>query len=224
MMSTNVPSLIARLAVFVLVFSVVAGCAGSSSDTTATPARMTTAPAITTSSTVSTTDPSATTTSDLNTTTTLDTTLTVDKNGLHPGPLPGSGGYFGSGCSPGSDAFPDGVWYGFAHEVNPTSITFDLACLRWIPDPNDDEIEEGAWEIVNENPSLRVVPVHPDAQATCDTWGCPLSPFPYAEWIDELPDALPLEQAHEREHGGLAIWLYVNDGVVTEIGQEMLAG
>jgi hypothetical protein len=153
-------------------------------------------------------------------TTTLDVTFTVATHGLHPGALAGSGEYFGSGCSPGSALLPDGVWYGFAREYTPSEITFDLACLGWVPDPNDDAIEEGHWEIVNNNPRVRVVPIIPGAQVTCLWAGCPANPFPYTDWVQEPHDLLPLEE----DHGGLAMWIYINDGFITEVGRERLAG
>ena len=35
----------------------------------------------------------------------------------------------GSGCSPGSAALPDGVWFGFVRNLGDRQIAFDLACL-----------------------------------------------------------------------------------------------
>jgi hypothetical protein len=151
-------------------------------------------------------------------TTRLVITYTVATHGLHPLPLPGSGGWFGSGCSPSSDALPDGIWWGFVKGLSPSSVTFDLACLRWTPDLDDDPIEGGAWDIENRNPRVRNVPVHPNALVTCGFWGCPRTPFSYTDWIED--DSLP----HGEEESGEGIWLYINDGKVAEIGHEVLAG
>ena len=92
-------------------------------------------------STVAPTTPSTTTTAPTATTTTAtvpgtsttaDVSYSIATHGLHPSPpLPGSGGWFGSGCSPGSDTLPDGIWWGYVTDLSPSSVTFDLACLRW---------------------------------------------------------------------------------------------
>ena len=239
-MRLSVPRWVLPLAVLVLIMGVCSGCSESSTTTTTTvtasmvappstaPPPTTTVARSTTADTPTTTEAAApttttsatTTTTALSTTTTLDVIFTVATHGLHPDSLPDGGGYFGSGCAPGSDVLPDGIWYGFAQEFDETTITFDLACLRWIPDPNDDEVEEGGWEIVNDNPRLRIAPVDPNAQVTCFWAGCPPGPFPYTEWIDEPHEVRPLEE----EHGGLDMWLHINDGLVTEIGREGLAG
>ena len=239
-MRLSIPRWVLPLTVLVLIMGVGSGCSESSATTTTTVTTSietppsTAPPSTTTVARSTTTDPPttteavdpttttsvATTTTGLPTTTTLDITFTIATHGLHPESLPGSNDYFGSGCAPGSDDLPDGIWYGFAPEFDESTITFDLACLRWIPDPNDDDVEEGGWGIVNDNPKLRVVPVDPNAQVTCFWAGCPPGPFPYTEWIDEPHEVRPLEE----EHGGLDMWLYINDGLVTEIGREGLPG
>ena len=237
-MRLNIPRWVLPLTVLVLIMGVCSGCIGSSATTTTTVtasieappstappptttvARSTTTNTPTTTGAVVPTTRTTTTTSPPPTTRTPDIVFTVAAHGLHPDSLPSSGGFFGSGCSPGSDVLPDGVWYGFAQEFDESTITFDLACLRWIPDPNDDEVEEGGWEIVNDNPRVRIVPVDSDAQVTCYWAGYPPHPFPYTEWIDEPHEVRPLGE----EHGGLDMWLYINDGLVTEIGREGLAG
>jgi len=145
--------------------------------------------------------------------TALNLVFAIATHGLHPESLPGSGGCFGSGCTPGSDALPDGIWYGSVQEATMSTVTFDLACLRWIPDPNDDAIEEGGWELSNSSSQLRVVPVHPDARVTSDWIGYPLSPFPFSDWIEGTESRFPVNA-----------WLYVNGGVVSEVGQMGLAG
>ncbi len=154
------------------------------------------------------------------TTTVLYVVNTVATHGLLPDPLSGSGGWSGSGCSPSGSTLPDGIWYGYARDLTASSISFDLACLRWVDDPDDDAIEEGGWDIQNSNPKLRPVPVHPRARVTCDIWGCPAHPFPYTEWMASAP-VFPESGSELRESG---IWLYVNDGNVTEIGEAGLAG
>ena len=55
-----------------------------------------------------------------------------------PEPLEGSDGASGSGCAPGSDELPDGIWYVEVLEVEEQSLTADLACFYF---------GEIAWEI-----------------------------------------------------------------------------
>ncbi len=161
-------------------------------------------------------------------TTTLAAAYSIATNGDMPEPLPGSDGYLGSGCAPGSDTLPDGIWFGFVRDVTETSIAFDLVCLRWLEDPNDDAIEEGGWDLSNINPKIRDVPVAAGAQATCPWFGCPQLRISYAEWTQRTSDFLaanPDATAFaEGQYFGVLAWLYVNDGRVTEIAEPVLAG
>jgi hypothetical protein len=227
-----------------MVLVVLSGCSGSpksSGDTTTEPTAVssssttrvpttTTAATTTTTSTPTTTTALATTTQPTTTnpttttlpptiTTTMDIFFSIAVHGLCPAPLSGSGGRFGSGCSPGSDTLPDGIWWGYITDLSPSSITFDLGCLRFADETDDDPAtEDYAWVIENSNPKVRVVPVGSDTLVTCDWMYCPPNPFPYGEWIED--DRLPHgDQGRER-----GLWLYINDGVVTEIGDEGLAG
>ena len=68
----------------------------------------------------------------------------MDTTDFFPDPFPGSGGAHGSGCvTPGFDALPNGVWYGFAEGVGGGNITFDLACFYTGPAACDAQIEDG---------------------------------------------------------------------------------
>lgn len=163
------------------------------------------------------TAPTPTTSTVPATSTTVDVYYSVATHGLHPfPPLPGSGGWFGSGCSPGSDTLPDGIWWGYITDLSASSVTFDLACLRWIDPPDDGWEGDGGWAIENDNPKTRIVPVHPQAQAICLLWGCPPTPLPYTDWIEMAPVMPDMPDA--------GVWLYINDGEVTEVGEEVLAG
>jgi hypothetical protein len=143
----------------------------------------------------------------------------IATHGLHPGPLPGSGVWWGSGCSPGSDTLPDGIWWGYIDEASSSSISFDLACLRWADGSDDDPAtEDYGWVIENSNPKVRAVPVNPDATVTCRWVDCPPFPYPYSEWIRD--GRVP--HGDWGREGGL--WLYINGGAITEIGDEALAG
>ncbi len=43
--------------------------------------------------------------------------------------LPGAAGMLGSGCTPGSESLPGGIWFGWIETVANDTVTFDLACL-----------------------------------------------------------------------------------------------
>ena len=140
-------------------------------------------------------------------------------SGLWPAALPGSGGWWGSGCAPGTTTLPDGIWWGHLTEFQPTSLTFDLACIQFVDDPdNDPETEDYAWLIENASERLRVVPVSPDASVACLWRNCPSRYFLYTDWIGN--DSVP-HGDRGRENG---VWLYVNGGIVTEIADAIVAG
>jgi hypothetical protein len=181
----------------------------TTTESTTTSPSSTTRESTTTTPVTTTTAIAPTTTPTIPPTTTMDVFYSIATHGLPPDPLPGSGEWFGSGCSPASDTLPDGIWWGYITDLSPSSITFDLACLRWIPDPDDDAFEDYAWVIENSNPRVRIVQVSLDTLVTCHWGQCPPNPLPHGE-------------PERRREGGL--WLYINNGVVTEIGDEFLAG
>jgi len=154
---------------------------------------------------------------------------------MWPEPLPGSGAAWGSGCSPGSDILPDGIWIGFVRDLTATGITFDLACLRTPTDSG----EESAWAIDNASSRVRPVPVDDEALVFCEIADCDRedlatptaegpSPMPYDDWAADTlawlamyPEATTWAQGN---HFGVLVWLYVNDGEITEISEPVLAG
>jgi len=140
-------------------------------------------------------------------------------SGLWPDALPVSVGWWGSGCSPGSGTLPNGIWWGYVTELTPTSVTFDLACIQFVSESDDDPAtEDHAWLIENASARPRVVPVSPDASVACMWRDCPPNPFPYGDWIED--DSVP--HGDGGREGG--IWLYVNGGTVTEIADAIVAG
>lgn len=111
----------------------------------------------------------------------------------------GSDGALGSGCSPGTDRLPDGVWFGWLEDAGSSHVEFDLACL-W---PGRAEPA-----VSNDSSQIREVNVADGAVVYVDG-----SPEPYARWSPEetsvdnapgLPESTPY-------------WLFVNDGEVTEM-------
>jgi hypothetical protein len=128
----------------------------------------------------------------------------------YPGPLPGAGIYFGSGCSPGAGTLPDGIWFGDITSVSGGSFEFDLMCFA--PRPVGETEEYGIGEITNSNPTLRIVPVDADVPVYVVDMAMNWVQQPYAAWhVDTgAVSGCPLEWCS-------AVWLYVNGGEATEI-------
>ena len=137
-------------------------------------------------------------------------------------PLPGSDGASGSGCAPGAGPLPSGIWYGHILAAAPGAIEFDLACfyfgeIAWEVAAGVGEEANNDYWIVNDNRLLRTVPL--DAEAV--VWSIPgdltdLQPLRYdTEWPPDW------ERAYAECPGEFCgVWLYVNDGVVTEIVEQ----
>jgi hypothetical protein len=128
----------------------------------------------------------------------------------YPGPLPGAGVYFGSGCSPGTSTLPDGIWFGDITSVSGGSFEFDLMCFA--PRPVGETEEYGIGEITNSNPALRTVPVDAVAPVYVVDMATNWVQQPYSAWhVDTgAVSGCPLEWCP-------AVWLYVNGGEATEI-------
>lgn len=141
-------------------------------------------------------------------TTIAQTWYAVDRSTYATARLPGSKGALGSGCSPGTSALPDGIWFVFVESTTPEQITFDLACF-W---PST-AMEE--WDITNDSDRLRSIKVAADATAfqVVDADGINHLPMPYTEWLVAPPDPVLCSYPCD------AAWLYVNNGVVTELVQ-----
>jgi len=180
------------------------GVAETSITTIALPETTTTAVPGTTSSTPVT----STTTITPPTTTSLPTTTTLDL--LVPE---------GSGCTPGTDVLPDGVWYGLVADFDDDGISFDLAC--WFsgdaaaaaadedgeesPPPND-------YYVRNQNAQLRELGIDPDTPVLWYLSGDPSDSQQgiFSEWVDFL----------ESQDFRLSIWVTISDGGVTEIEEQ----
>jgi len=184
--------------------------------------------------TTTTTAPRETTTSTTippTTTTSSGTFYIVDTTHFFPDPFPGSsGGAHGSGCvTPGFDALPDGVWFGFAEGVGGGKITFDLACFYTGTAACDAQIEDGVvnnpvndclddW-IRNNVATTFQVPI----AAAARVW--------YVDMLDsevitpiEIPlRAWPSPDSFQTCPGDYcSVWLYVNGGQATGIVEQYL--
>jgi hypothetical protein len=122
-----------------------------------------------------------------------------------PAALPGSGGASGSGCRPGPDTLPDGIWYGYLTARGSDSIGFDLACLT--ADPTID----GGYRLENVNPKIRTFEVQPSTEVHYLTPEWRYARTAYGHWFD-VPFMI---------EGG--VWLYINGGSITEIVEQFFA-
>jgi hypothetical protein len=127
---------------------------------------------------------------------------TVEAHGQNPTIAFGGRGELGSGCSPGTDQLPDGIWFGWIDEAELHQFDFDLACL-W-----PGRLEPAAS---NEAAKLRSLPVA-DGAVVYLTGG---ETARYTDWdgvLDVADNAPGLRQ-------NLGSWVFVNEGVVTEISE-----
>lgn len=206
-----------------LVFMVLAflsACSGSSessgdatAESTAVSSSSTTrVPTTTTAATTTTASPATTTTTTQppTTTTTLDVFYSFAVHGLYPAPLPDSGGLLGSGCSPGSDTLPDGIWAGWIPARLAGRVDFDLACL--LPTPEEPRIS-------NQSTRLRTIPIAENAVVyAIKNDGHIGTAVPYQTWqiapVNRWCEAVMIAPFFR---AGRPVWVYVNGGAATEI-------
>jgi hypothetical protein len=138
------------------------------------------------------------------TTTAVDVWYAVTTPQYDVASLPGAGSNYGSGCSPGSNTLPDGIWFGDIAAADSNRVEFDLMCFA----PG-----EGPGTVTNSNPKLRTVSVASGAVAyhADSSQGIGWYPVPYMTWLTLTPDPGFCPAS------GCPVWLYVNDGKVTEI-------
>jgi hypothetical protein len=204
----------------------IGACGDDSADPTSTSAPTTTVATSTTIATTTivppTTEPTATTVPVATTEPFTEGPYVLEDPGLFPPPvLSQSEGPSGSGCIPGSNTvIPDGIWYGYVLATTGTAVTFDMACWFW----GDIAYVEGAkdgvevnndYYVRNQNPLTFQVPIGPGAAMWFLSYYLSESgtfePFPMsmADWPG--PDE---EWPCPGEDCG--VWLYINDGVITE--------
>ena len=116
-------------------------------------------------------------------------------------------GLLAPGCSPGTSDLPDGIWFGRIERASDTSIEFDLMCFG--PGP------EGPGTISSTNPKLRTVPVESDTVVYAIVQDGYWQAMTWDEWYPSPPPA----NAFCPPEGCWDVWLYVNDGAVTEVVQ-----
>lgn len=216
-----------------------AACASEGDDTPVSEPTLTTAAIATTSisttvapSTTETAATSSTSTTGAATTTTTATTTTVPSivytpelpvNLYPPGPLVGSDGASGSGCSPGGGPLPSGVWFGLANGIGPDSVELDLACfyfgdIAYTEGAVDGEEVNNDYYIRNVNPTMRSVPLMDPTVWTLGDLSGGGEPFAisYADW------PMPGNNYVDCPSDWCTVWLYVNNGVITDIVEQYL--
>lgn len=211
------------------------GQGSETSTTTSSQETSTTSVASTTTTVTTSTEPPSTTTTTVASTTTTSATSTTtappgtsyavgdDPQLTPPDPLPGSDGAAGSGCSPGAGQLPAGIWFGFLVVRNESNIEFDLACfyfgdIAWEKAAEAGEEANNDYWIVNQNPSLRTVPVAADADVWTIAGDATLGhqKLPYAQWTGAESTYTPCPGE------SCTVWLYVNDGAIDEILEQYL--
>ena len=207
-----------------------AGCGDGDGDASEEPTATTVVTPSSSPSTTTTEGDSDTTAPTPSTTTPASTELTEPPEGQGgpvstptspEGPVAGAPVAAGSGCNPGADTLPDGMWFGTVTEMRPDAVVFDLACWftgdhataaatedgKESPPPND-------FHIRNDNPALRTVPV--GAAATVerleDLGGVAAVASTYPEWTALRSGTDPRPPA----------WLTVSGGEVTTIAEQYI--
>ncbi len=167
---------------------------------------------ITTVATTPTTAPPATevTITPTTTTTAPPTTTTTLTNDLAEG----------SGCTPGTDTLPDGLWYGETTALEERGLEFDLACWFFGDAATAAAAEDGEesppsndYYVRNQSNRIRSVAVTLNAPVT---WYPEIgvltseTTITYAEW----------RTLREERDFQLAVWLEVEDGTVVSIVEQ----
>ena len=193
-----------RVSYFVAALALVAGaCNGAVTTSTTSSTASTTTTVMTPPSTTLTTVGSSTTSTVL--------TTVEAPEWYWPDPQPGTAGILGSGCTPGAEELPDGVWFGMVIDYTSDDITFDLAC--WIADDN----EPNGYLIQNDNPALRTIPVAAGAEVwpiDLDYEGGLAPPIPYSDWVPEEANFIVCPG------DGCLVWIHTESGVITELVEQ----
>jgi hypothetical protein len=169
------------------------------------------------------TDPPATNVSTTTLAPALPLQFSVARQGFFPDPLPGSAEAAGSGCVIGQDVVPDGAWFGFVDAFNGTTFAIDIACI-WTGDAAATAADADGNEFVgfytrNVNPKVRSVLTSSDATAYWLDAAGDLTPqaLPIAHWPSTT--GTPYQDCPSDQ---CAVWIYVNDGVATELVEQYL--
>jgi hypothetical protein len=141
-----------------------------------------------------------------------------------PAPMTGSEGASGSGCPAGGGPPDDGIWYGFVTASTDSSITFELACLYFGDAAWEEAAKEGT-EAPNDvyiRATDRIFEVPVREGATAYTIVSPVNAelridaISFSDWPQDPLGYTPCPGK------SCTVWLYVNDGTVTEVLEQYL--
>jgi hypothetical protein len=139
---------------------------------------------------------------------------------VFPQPVPGSDDAHGSGCAPGTDWLPDGIWFGYITDRSADRVDFDLACI-WTGTAAEREaavdgltLETGYYirNIASKNRSPQLASGATVYHLTGNPWFTELT---YPQWRQGL--------CHGFESVSCPVWLYVNGGMVTAVVEQFFA-
>jgi hypothetical protein len=144
--------------------------------------------------------------------------------GWVPPNLPGSRGAAGSGCAPGGDILPDGIWFVFVKNASSETIVLDLACFYFgaaaeVAAERDGEEANNDYYISNRNSRLRRAPLADDIRVHAVNPGSAPSnsirPVSLESW---------LRPGEGKVCPGdfCIVWLFINNGRITEIMEQYL--
>jgi len=191
-------------------------------DTMATTTTSSPPPTPTTTASPTTTADTATTTADVPTSGPF-VVVWEDLTLAPPSPLAGSEGASGSGCEPGGDDLPDGIWFGYLLAEDPSNATirFDLACLyfgevAWTKAAEEGEEANNDLWIVNQSDKIRTLEYPAKATVWTITGDPTEGHFPRL-LITEWPEASAYLDCPGENCG---VWLYINDGSFNDIVEQ----
>jgi len=139
---------------------------------------------------------------------------------LFPEVRPGSDGAHGSGCAPGTDWLPDGIWFGYVTDRSADRVDFDLACI-WTGDTAEQEAAadgltlEIGYYIRNIASKIR----SPQVARGATVYHLTGNP-----WFTEMTfSAWRQGSCHGFESVSCPVWLCVNGGKVTAVVEQFFA-
>ena len=124
-------------------------------------------------------------------------------------------GAAGFGCSPDGGQLPDGVWFGIATELGATQINFDLLCAFRGEAANAEANARGETVgtaqiyATNVDATVQQLPIAPDAMGWPSIDGGNPTSLSYANYV-----TAPIDEGDTQM---LRVWVYLNDGLVTEV-------
>ena len=213
-----------------IAIALVAGACGDDATTTTTTTTIATRTEATTTTvaTAATTGATTTTTTEPSTTTRVSTTTvpyySVAWYGMFPDALLTPSDGHGSGCAPPGDVLPAGIWFGYAKAFSAGTLTFDLGCFFTgaagvAAATADGEVGYDLdFYIRNMNPKLFTIDLDPSGTAYAIDVSAPdVTPVagPMTDW--------PVGTGYVDCPGDVcAVWVFVNEGVVTELVEQYL--